>query len=367
MARFAFVTVQGGGNLPPQIAIGRVLAARGHEIHLLGDPAAASAAAEMGAAFTEIPELSFWDPTRSRPAPVVIGEVVRLAVDRAARKRIRQELIRIRPDAAITDPLVAVSTTAARAAGVRTAVLFHTFPMYWTGSFARGPIGVLAALRGTRMRRVWNDAALRIVTGDADLDPTPKSSGWLWTGSCETGVPAARQDPPRILISLSTTSLPGQPEVYRRVIDAMRGVPAQVSVTSGGQPLPPDLDLPPNVELLGRVPHAELMPRLSLVIGHGGYSTTFRALAHGIPLLILPMHPMLDQPLVGRAVATSGAGITLKPTASVEQIRAAVRRLLGEPAFAETAERIGARLRGIDGAAAAVDAMEALVATPQEV
>jgi UDP:flavonoid glycosyltransferase YjiC (YdhE family) len=365
MATFAFATVQGGGNLPPQIALGRALAARGHEIQLLGDPAAAPAAVEMGAVFTEIPELSFWQPARPRSVVATIREAVRLAVDPVARERIRQELDRIRPDAVITDPLAAVGTTAARAAGMRTAVLFHTFPVYWTGGFARGPVGLLAAVRGTRLRRLWNDADLRIVTGDPDLDPTPLTPGWLWTGSCETGVPAAQQDPPRILVSLSTTAIPGQPEVYRRVIEAMRSVPARVSVTSGGQILPEDLDLPPNVEVLGRVPHGELMPQMSLVVGHGGYSTTFRALAHGMPLLILPLHPLLDQPLVGRAVAEAGAGITLKPTAPADQIRAAVRRLLDEPAFVDTAQRIGARLRGIDGAAAAADAMETLVAAPQ--
>jgi UDP:flavonoid glycosyltransferase YjiC (YdhE family) len=57
------------------------------------------------------------------------------------------------------------------------------------------------------------------------------------------------------------------------------------------------------------LPHEEIMPKASLVIGHGGHSTTMRALAHDLPLLILPVHPMLDQPMIGKAVADVRAGL----------------------------------------------------------
>ena len=45
--------------------------------------------------------------------------------------------------------------------------------------------------------------------------------------------------------------------------------------------------------------HDEIMPSASLVVGHGGHSTTRRALAHGVPLLIVPIHRILDQPMIG--------------------------------------------------------------------
>src|SRR5690625_6373528 len=49
------------------------------------------------------------------------------------------------------------------------------------------------------------------------------------------------------------------------------------------------------------------------------------ALAHGVPLLILPVEPTSDQPFVGRAVARSGAGLTLSRRSSTAAIRAALR------------------------------------------
>jgi UDP:flavonoid glycosyltransferase YjiC (YdhE family) len=76
---------------------------------------------------------------------------------------------------------------------------------------------------------------------------------------------------------------------------------------------------------------------------------------------------MLDQPMIGRAVAAAGAGLTLPKTAPADGIRDAVQRLLTEPAFAQVAGRIGARLREQDGARAGADEVERLVAQSRPV
>jgi UDP:flavonoid glycosyltransferase YjiC (YdhE family) len=103
------------------------------------------------------------------------------------------------------------------------------------------------------------------------------------------------------------------------------------------------------------------MPSVSLVVGHGGHSTTMRALAHGIPLLILPMHRVVDQLMVGKAVAAAGAGLILPKTASADEIRSAVCSLLEDPSYRHAAQAIGARLRSRDGAIAAADELEGLL------
>jgi UDP:flavonoid glycosyltransferase YjiC (YdhE family) len=103
------------------------------------------------------------------------------------------------------------------------------------------------------------------------------------------------------------------------------------------------------------------MPSVSLVVGHGGHSTTMRALAHGIPLLIMPMHPLLDQPMIGQAIAAAGAGRALPKSASPAQIRSAVQALLADRTYRDTAETIGLRLRSQSGAVAAADELEAML------
>jgi UDP:flavonoid glycosyltransferase YjiC (YdhE family) len=49
------------------------------------------------------------------------------------------------------------------------------------------------------------------------------------------------------------------------------------------------------------------MTDVSLVVGHRGDSTTMQALAHDLPLVILPMLDRSDRPLVGSLIQRAGA------------------------------------------------------------
>jgi UDP:flavonoid glycosyltransferase YjiC (YdhE family) len=356
MARFALITFSGGGNIPPLMSLAAQLAARGHDVHVLADAGVAGAADAVPAPFVALPELGFWTPAVARSVPQTISQVVRLLSDRSVERRVLAELGRLKPDAVLVDCLLAGSARAAREAGFGTVVLFHTYLDYWTRNLTRGPVGALAALRGRSPRASWDAADLRIVMCDAQLDPSRDPSA-MWTGSTERGVASRRQDPPLVVASLSTMELPGQADAYRRIARALGAMDVQAVVTLGGLAVD-GIDAPPNVEVRDRVPHDELFPRASLVIGHGGLSTTFRALAHGIPLVLMPMHPLLDQPLVARSVAEAGAGLVLGRTAGADEITAAARHVLEDGSFAEAAARIGERLRATDGASTAANAVE---------
>ncbi len=50
--RFLLAVWDGGGNAPPQIAVGGRLVARGHEVHVLGDPSLARGAEAAGCSFS---------------------------------------------------------------------------------------------------------------------------------------------------------------------------------------------------------------------------------------------------------------------------------------------------------------------------
>jgi UDP:flavonoid glycosyltransferase YjiC (YdhE family) len=86
-----------------------------------------------------------------------------------------------------------------------------------------------------------------------------------------------------------------------------------------------------------------------------------RALAHDLPLLVLPLHPMLDQPMIGKAVAAAGAGLVLPATASPDRIGSAIRTLHDDPAYRTNAARLGGRIRATTGAATATDRLEVLL------
>ena len=86
--------------------------------------------------------------------------------------------------------------------------------------------------------------------------------------------PASRADREHVLLSLSTVWFPGQQESMQRVLDALGGLPLRVTATMGESIATGSLRVPDNVEVRAFVPHAELMPDVSLVIGHGGHATT---------------------------------------------------------------------------------------------
>jgi UDP:flavonoid glycosyltransferase YjiC (YdhE family) len=70
----------------------------------------------------------------------------------------------------------------------------------------------------------------------------------------------------------------------------------------------------------------------------------------------------MDQPRIARAVAAAGAGLVVPRSASPARMRAALTRLLTEPAFAAAADRLGARFRAADGARRAADEIAGLAA-----
>ena len=72
------------------------------------------------------------------------------------------------------------------------------------------------------------------------------------------------------------------------------------------------------------LPHDEVMPSMSLVISHGGHSTVMRALCHDVPVLVLPMHPMLDHKMIGESIAAKGAGLVLPRDTKPVDIAAAI-------------------------------------------
>lgn len=360
MARILFVGLDGGGNVPPVTAIASALASRGHEIELAGY----GDGAVDGVGSTPIAALGAYDPTHVSSTARGLSHYVRIAASADIERFVAELVAQRRPDAVVVDCMLLSATRAATRSGVPTAVLFHTLAEFWVRHWARGPVGMAAAARGLRPAKVWGQAARRLVVTERALDPL-RGGDFEWTGTTETGVapaPRAQDEPPLVLVSLSSTWYPGQADAYGRIVAALSGLPLRGLVTTGGAELERTPTPTPNVEVRGRMPHGEILPRASLVISHGGHSTALRALAHGIPLLVIPMHPLLDQPIVGRAVADAGLGRVLPKSASVAAIRDAATALLADEAVAARAAEWGRALRARDddGSGRAANLVEAM-------
>ena len=362
MARILAVTWHGGGNVPPMLGIAGELECRGHQVRVLGHPQQRELVVSAGLKFVEYHHGRGWSPKVARlPLRFIFGVFTAPGLG----KDVLDEIAREPVDLALVDSMVLAGVRAAEEAGVPTAVLMHTLHRYHTHGWSRSPIGVVAAARGMRPSKLWNAADRVLVATDSALDPATEGpqlpANVRYTGVVQAPIqPGMLKDKPIVLVSLSTIFFEGQEATLQAVLDALEGLSIGVIVTTGAV-APEALRVPANVELHQYVPHDQIMPSVSLVIGHGGHSTTVRALAHGIPLLILPMHRHLDQEMVGKAVATAGAARVLPKTSSPGEIRNAVQSLLEEPAYRRAAGAAGARLRSSNGAIAAADELEGLL------
>jgi UDP:flavonoid glycosyltransferase YjiC (YdhE family) len=104
--------------------------------------------------------------------------------------------------------------------------------------------------------------------------------------------------------------------------------------------------IPANVRVEAYVPQAFLLDRAAVVVSHGGAGTILGAATHGVPQLCVPL--AADQWANADAVAASGAGVMLElDQREPATIRAALGRLLTEPAFGAAAQQLAADFRAL--------------------
>ncbi len=149
-------------------------------------------------------------------------------------------------------------------------------------------------------------------------------------------------------------------DLFRLVIDALADR-VNLIVTIGRQNDPEHFGpQPAGVIIRSYIPQAELLPWCDAAVVHGGSGTVLGALAHGVPLLVLPQGA--DQWSNAERVATAGAGLRLLPDEiSIDAIRRAVTALLDEPSFRRTSSAIQREIRVMPSAAEAMTRIEALI------
>lgn len=105
------------------------------------------------------------------------------------------------------------------------------------------------------------------------------------------------------------------------------------------------------------IPHEPVVKRADVIVCHGGMGITQRALAHGVPVVVIPFGR--DQLEVARRVEQAHAGLMLPPTRlSPSSLSAAVSAARG---MRPGAERIAEAFAASGGPAAAADVLEELV------
>jgi len=197
---------------------------------------------------------------------------------------------------------------------------------------------------GTYQRGPVRDA-VRMRTADRAVDPQP--------------LPWVRELPgPRVLVTFGTV-FNTQARVFADVISALADEPVSVVVTTG-----PGLDpgtlgpLPANTRVVEFADYGRLMPDCDAVVCHAGFNTVLGALAHDLPVVGIPQSA--DQPVHASRCRDLGVGVDLGSSPQPEEIRDAVRRVLGDADVRAAVRRLGAEVRGMPAPAEAADALERL-------
>ena len=170
-------------------------------------------------------------------------------------------------------------------------------------------------------------------------------------------VPSGR---PLVLVGLSSTVM-RQEGLLQRAADALGQLPVQGLITTGPAVDPALIAAPPNVTVTRWARHADVLPRCSAVITHGGHGTVMKALTAGVPLLVVPLGR--DQPDNAARVVHAGAGLRLRKNASVRALRAATARVIEDPRYRAAAGRMASRLAAEHDDNLAVNELEQIAAT----
>ncbi|GAA2083547.1 hypothetical protein GCM10009840_20200 [Pseudolysinimonas kribbensis] len=369
MSEVLIATLDAGGNLPPALALARLLGERGDHVRFLSSPAQHDAIHRAGHPVRTYSSAAPVDSRRTGGLPAIAWRQVAAFADRGAAADVIAEASRVPTDLVVIDCLMVAAVRDAVATGLPVVSLVHTMWSFFEAT-VRGPFGLLLRARGVDAGAALHAPAVKLVTAMPEFERGTAGDGVHRLGALEArdaraAVPV--EERPVVLVSLSTTYLPGQAGAMQRILDALAPLPVDVVATTGPAIDPGSLRVPANARVERSLPHDEVLRRASLVVGHGGHGTTARALAHGVPVLVLPMNPLIDQPWIAQAVERTGVGRRLPGRASAARIRAAAEAILGDGPERASARALGERMRSNDPGAALDRALEAMgvPATPR--
>ena len=373
MARILVVTWEGGGNVPPALELSRRMIARGHSVRVLGPQSIASRVEAARCQFRRFSRVPVLDGARALEDQMELFLMGVLGGSGSGRDLL-DETERDPPDALVVDCMLLGALAAAERTKLPTAALVHLLYGMAVGDWSENfsaliePANEVRSSFGlgglARDQPVWAsawepcDRVLVCTPREFDVPVSPLPSNVRYVGPL--GEAPRLSEPvgePLALIGFSTT-YQHQEAALQRTLDALSDMPVRALVTLGPGVRPGDIRLPPNAVAETWIPHAEAVPRCSIVVTHAGHGTIMSALSAGVPLLCMPMGR--DQHENAARVEACGAGRSIAQEADAATIRAAIGGILAEPSYRMAARRMASVIREYEGGHRAVAELEAL-------
>lgn len=341
--------------------------------------------ADTGSVFRNFARTPEFDPSRGRGIEDQLPFIMELLFGPSAGEDLLEELEREPADALVVDCMLLGSLAAAESSGLPAATLIHflhgaavsgerAFAKRWQAGLpivehSRSVFGLKSLSgKGSFLDEIWGRAAVALLVTPEEFDERglhrplnfryvgpffDPVEGWSW----DFPWPADHVDP-LVVVAFSTTYMQ-QEKRLTNVAAALGALPVRGLLTLGPELHDEEVEAPPNVIVRQWVPHAVVLPFASAVVTHGGHSTVMAALAHGVPLLCMPMGR--DQHHVAERVEACGVGLVLLRDAQATDIRTAVERVISTVRYREAARRMAEIIKGYGNGSRAVKELENLV------
>ena len=349
--RILFSFIGGSGHFLPLVPVARAAAAAGHTVAFGCGPSMRATVAAVGFQVFPLGTGAAVAPARLPLRPLDAAredeEFRERFVRGAAARRVPQMLALCeswRPDAVVCDEADFGSMLAAERLGLPHATVL----VMAAGSFVRAEV-IGEALNELRAAHdLPPDLGLEMLYRHLALSPFPPgfrdpafplpASAHAFRATESPAVSARSPGPPLLYLTLGTVFNLESGDLFSRALAGLRDLPVKVVATVGEGIDPAEFGpQPANVRIERYIPQESILPECSLVVSHGGSGGVLGALAHGLPMVLLPMGA--DQPLNAARCEQLCVGRMLDPiTASPASIGEAASMLLADPRYRQTAE-----------------------------
>lgn len=372
--KIAWFCIPAHGHTNPTLGLVRELTAAGHEVYYFSFEMFREKIEKAGAHFIGCDGCDF--DMEDRENADRVGKDKAFAVELlvsstlALDEMVTRKIEEIRPDVIVSDSVAYWGKLAALKHGIPyvSSTTTFAFNRYSARYMKEGPLDIvkmlLAMPRINRQIRRLQDKGypvkgiLDIVQNDNDTRTIVYTSK-LFQPCAETfsdryhfigpsirpvAEPVQKTAEKTVYVSMGTVNR--NREFYRSCIRALGKTPWQVILSLGHNTEPFD-SVPDNIRICDFVDQMAVLSIADAFITHCGMNSASEGLYFQVPLVLFPQTP--EQGAVARRTQELGAGIRLS-SASEDDILAAVRRVLDEPAYKENAARISDSFRACGGA-----------------
>ena len=383
MAKIVFFCIPAHGHTNPTLPVVKALPDAGHEVIYYSYEAFRPALESAGAQFMGCERFDIgFSGGDDAPNGAAVARDITVAADLITRatlamdEPVTRELKALSPDVIVADSAAYWGKLFALKLGIPFICSTTTFAFnrYSSRIMKTGLEDLLKLLwRLPKTRRILQplrergyaaDNLLSIVQND-DRTPTVVYTSrefqpfaetfpecYTFVGPClrPSGPAIGKTDRPLIYVSMGTV-IGGEDRFYRECVEAFSDGRYDVILSLGESADTTALGaLPENIRAYPRVDQLAVLRSADAFVTHCGMNSVSEALYFGVPLVMRPLTP--EERGVANRVSELGAGVQLKGG-----LRAAVDRVLTDPACRASARGIGEGFRRCGGPEAAAEAI----------